>query len=74
MYNCRDKKTLIFFFAFPVLSGKFGKQPSRSPAAIYFFFWHYCLFVPEQNSNAPYGSLETICILICTLINILIYI
>jgi len=24
--NCRDKKTLIFFVGFPVLSGKFGKN------------------------------------------------
>ena len=36
--NCRDKKTLMLFFAFPVLSGKFGKQSLRSLAAIYFLF------------------------------------
>ena len=23
-------------------------------------FWHYCLFVPEQKSSAPYEALETI--------------
>jgi hypothetical protein len=32
------KNFLIFFFAFPLLSGKFGKQSLRSLAAITFFF------------------------------------
>jgi hypothetical protein len=36
--NCRDKKTLIFFFSFPLSSGKFGKQFLRFRAAKTFFF------------------------------------
>jgi hypothetical protein len=36
--NCLDKKTLIFFFYFLVLSGKFGKQSLRFCAAITFVF------------------------------------
>jgi hypothetical protein len=36
--NCRDKKTLMFVFAFPVLSGKFGKQSLGFRAAKTFFF------------------------------------
>jgi hypothetical protein len=34
----RDKKTLIFFFAFPGSSGKFGKQSLRVRAGKTFFF------------------------------------
>jgi hypothetical protein len=36
--NCRDKKTLIFFFAFLLLSGKLGKQSLRIRAAKSFIF------------------------------------
>jgi hypothetical protein len=36
--NCRVKITLIVFFAFPVLSGNFGKQSLRFRAAITFFY------------------------------------
>jgi hypothetical protein len=36
--NCRDKKLLIFFFAFPVSSGKVGEQSSMVRAAKTFFF------------------------------------
>jgi hypothetical protein len=45
--NCRDKKTLIFFFAFPGVSGKFGKQSLRFRAAKTFFFGITGFFVPE---------------------------
>jgi hypothetical protein len=31
--NCRDKKTLNFFFAFPISSGKYGKESLRVRAA-----------------------------------------
>ena len=47
--NCRDKKTLIFFFAFPLLSGKLGKQSLRFRAAITFFFG--ITFFLYQNEN-----------------------
>jgi len=36
--NCRDKKTLIFFFVFHVLIGKFGKQSLRFRGTKTFFF------------------------------------
>jgi hypothetical protein len=39
--------TLIFFFAFPVLSGKFGKQSLRFRATKTFFFGITGSFVPE---------------------------
>ncbi len=54
------KKFLVFFFAFPVLSGKFGKQSFKVPCSKNFLFWHYCLFVPEQKSSGSFEPLETI--------------
>ena len=44
-----DKKTLIFFFAFPVLSGKFGKQSLRFRAAKTFFFGITVFLYQNQN-------------------------
>ena len=48
--NCRDKKTLIFFFAFPVLSSKFGNQSLRFRAAKTFSCGITFVFVPDQKS------------------------
>jgi hypothetical protein len=47
--NCRDKKTLIFFLAFAVLSGKFGNQSLRFRPAKTFFF-NITIFL-YQNKN-----------------------
>ena len=47
--NCRDKKTLIFFFAFLVFSGKLGKQSLRLRAAIGFFFGITAILYQNQN-------------------------
>jgi hypothetical protein len=57
--NCRDKKILIFFFAFPFLSGKFGKQSLRSLAAITFFFG-ITVFLYQNQIPVLQGALETI--------------
>jgi len=45
--NCRDEKTLIFFFVFPVLSGKFGNHPLKFLKTKTFFFGITVFFVPE---------------------------
>jgi hypothetical protein len=45
--NCHDKKSLIFFFSFPVLSGKFGQQSLRFRATKTFFCDITGFFVPE---------------------------
>jgi hypothetical protein len=53
---------LIFCFAVSVLSGKFGLPLKTETAKAVFkvpcsknfllaLLWHYCLFVPEQNSS-----------------------
>ena len=47
--NCRDKKTLIFFFAFPVLSDEFGKQSFRFRAAKTFFFDITVFLYQDEN-------------------------
>jgi len=41
------KKTLIFFFPCPVLSGKFGNQSLRFRSTKTFFFDVTGFFVPE---------------------------
>jgi hypothetical protein len=51
----RDKKTGYSFFAFPLLSGKFGKQSLRIRATIYFFFGITGFFVPEWKTGAHMG-------------------
>jgi hypothetical protein len=49
LIKCHDKKTLIFFFAFPVLSGKVGKQSLRFRAAKTFFFGITSFLYQNQN-------------------------
>jgi len=53
--NCRDKKLLIFFFAFPVSSGKFGKQSSRVRAAKTFFFGITVFLYQIENPQTHLG-------------------
>jgi hypothetical protein len=55
--NCRDKKTVIFFFVFPVSSGKFGKQSLRFRAAKTFFFGITVFLYQNKNLVA---QMETI--------------
>jgi len=55
------KKLLIFFFAFPVLSGKFGKQSLRFRTTKTFFFGiNYWLFCTRIKTPGSYESGETI--------------
>jgi len=46
------KKLVFPFFAFPLLSGKFGKQSLRIRATVYFFFGITGFFVPEWKTEA----------------------
>jgi hypothetical protein len=54
------QKNFDFLFAFPVLSGKFGKQSLRFRAAKTFFFGITASFVPEPKSSGSNEPLETI--------------
>ncbi len=47
-----EKKTVIFFFAFPLSSGKFGKQSLRFRAAKTFFFDITIFLYQNQNPVA----------------------
>ena len=55
------KKTLVFFFAFLVFSGKFGQQSFRFRASNECLFWHYYLFVPEPNPVAQMSDWRQFC-------------
>jgi hypothetical protein len=50
------KKTFDFLFAFPVLSGKFGKQFLRFLTTKTFFFGITGFFVPESKPRAHKSS------------------
>jgi len=51
--NCRDKKPLIFFFAFLVLRGKLGKQSLRFGGITVFLY-------QNKNPRGSYDPRETI--------------
>jgi hypothetical protein len=57
--NCHDNKTLIFFFAFPVLSGKFGQQSWRFRATKLSFLV-LIFFVTRTKSIVSFEPLGTI--------------
>jgi hypothetical protein len=59
--NCLDKKTLIFFFALPVSSGKFGKQFLRFRAAKTFFFGITVFLYQNKNPVAHLGLGRQFC-------------
>jgi hypothetical protein len=59
--NCRDKKTLIFFFAFPVLSGKFGNQSLRFRVAKTFFFGITIFLYQNKNPVAHLSHWRQFC-------------
>ncbi len=59
--NCLDKKTLIFFFALPVSSGKFGKQFLRFGAAKTFFFGITVFLYQNKNPVAHLGLGRQFC-------------
>ena len=50
------KKLLIFFFAFPGLSGKFGKQSLRFRAAKTFFFGITAFFAAILSCLVKFGT------------------
>jgi hypothetical protein len=58
--NCRDKKPLIFFFAFLVLRGKLGKQSLRFGPATTFFFGTTVFVYQNKNPRGSYDPRETI--------------
>jgi hypothetical protein len=55
------KKTLIFFFALPVSSGKFGKQFLRFRAAKTFFFGITVFLYQKKNPVAHLGLGRQFC-------------
>jgi hypothetical protein len=59
--NCFDKKTLIFFFALQVLSGKFGSQFLRFRAAKTFFFGITVFLYQKKNPVAHLGLGRQFC-------------
>jgi hypothetical protein len=59
--NCRDKKTLMFVFAFPVLSGKFGKQSLGFRAAKTFFFGIAAFLYQNKNPVAQLSHWRQFC-------------
>jgi hypothetical protein len=53
--NGHDKKTLIFFFVFPVSSRKFGKQYLRVRGAKSFFFDNTAFLYQNKNPVSHLG-------------------
>ncbi len=53
--NCHDKKSLIFFFSFPISSGKYGKESLRVREGKTFFFGISVFLYQNRNPDAHLG-------------------